>query len=92
MMHGRAVHSNRIFSGPAAHLLSMLCVVMKVLSHASPKKKTKKVKGFKFRTFMGAWFSDNIMAVMGLGSTFSAQPWKGPTRYSCCLLWLKKKL
>ena len=69
----------------------MLCVVMKVPSHASPKKKTKKVKGFKFPAFMGARFSNNIMAVMGLGSTFSAQPWKGPTRYSCCLLWLKNK-
>jgi len=33
----------------------MLCVVMKVLSHASAKKKTKKVKSFKFRTFMVAF-------------------------------------
>ena len=31
----------------------MLCVLMKILSHASKKKKTKRLKGFKFRTFMG---------------------------------------
>ena len=37
---------------------------MKILSHASAKKKTKRIKGFKFRTFMS--FSNDIMAVKGL--------------------------
>ena len=39
-----------IFSGPTTHLLSIL---MKLLSHVSAKKKTKRLKGFKFRTFIG---------------------------------------
>ena len=42
-----------IFSGPVTHLLSMLCVLMKILSNASAKKKTKRLKGFKFRSFIG---------------------------------------
>ena len=32
---------------------SVLCVLMKILSHASAKKKTKILKGFKFGTFIG---------------------------------------
>ena len=35
------------------HLLSMLCVSMKIFSHASVKKKTETIKGFKFYTFIG---------------------------------------
>ena len=31
----------------------MLCVLMKILSHACVKKKTKRLKGFQFRAFMG---------------------------------------
>ena len=34
------------------HLLSMACVLMKILSHASAKKKKKRFKGFKCRTFI----------------------------------------
>ena len=36
------------------HLSSMLCILMKIVLHnyASAKKKTKKLKGFKFRTFI----------------------------------------
>ena len=34
-------------SGPKA---AVLCVLMKILSHASAKKKTKRLKGFRFRT------------------------------------------
>ena len=30
----------------------MLCVLIKVLSHASAIKKTERLKGFKFRTFI----------------------------------------
>ena len=44
-----------MFSGPIAHLLSvlpMLCVLMKILSYASAKKNTKMLKGFKFGTFI----------------------------------------
>ena len=42
----------------------MLCVLVKILSRASAKKKTKRIVGFKFRTFM--LFSNGIMAVRGL--------------------------
>ena len=45
--------ANRIFSGPMTHLLSMLHVSMKILSHASAKKKTQTVKGVKLCTFIG---------------------------------------
>ena len=38
----------------------MLCVLMKILSHASAKKKTKRLKGFEFRTVIS--FSSDIMA------------------------------
>ena len=44
---------NSIFSGPITHLLSMLCVLMKIPSLASAKKKTKRLKGFKFGTLVG---------------------------------------
>ena len=41
-----------IFSGPITNLLSILCVLMKILSHANAKKKKKKKKkraqDFKF--------------------------------------------
>ena len=45
--------SDSIFSGPATYVLAILCVLMKVLSHASAKKKTKMHKCFKFRTVNG---------------------------------------
>ena len=45
--------ANSIFSSPITQLLLMLCVVMKVLPHASAKKKTKRLKGVKFHTFSG---------------------------------------
>ena len=41
--------------GPITHLLSLLRVVMKVLSHASAKKKTKRLKGFKVRVCIGSF-------------------------------------
>ena len=31
-------------------VLSMLCVLMKIISHDSVKKKTERLKGFKFHT------------------------------------------
>ena len=43
----------------------MLCVLMEILSHASAKKKTKRLEGFIFCTFYG-WFSNDVMAVKGL--------------------------
>ena len=42
---------NSIFSGPTAHLLFMQCILVKILSNAGVKKKTKRPKGFKFGTF-----------------------------------------
>ena len=47
-LHGPPTHS--IFSGPITSTL-MLCVLMKLLSHASGRKKTKRLKGFLFHTF-----------------------------------------
>jgi len=35
------------------YLLSTLCVLMKILSHTGAKKKKKRLKGFRFRTFIG---------------------------------------
>ena len=49
------VPASSIFSIPITHLLSMLCVLMAILSHASVKKKTKKLKGFKIHTFTGCF-------------------------------------
>ena len=47
--------ADSIFFGPVTHQLSesMLCVLVKTLSHFSAKKKTKRIKAFKFRIFMG---------------------------------------
>ena len=45
--------ANSVFSDPTTRLLSMLCVLMKILSHATAKKKTKWLKGFIFCTFIG---------------------------------------
>ena len=42
-----------IFSGPVTHLLSVLRVWIKILSHAGAKKKTERLKDLKFRTFIG---------------------------------------
>ena len=39
---------------------------MKILSHTSAKKKTERLKGFRFRTFIGRFSSSDIMAVKGL--------------------------
>ena len=44
---------NGIFSGLITNLFSVLCVSMKILSHASAKKKTKRLKDVKFPTFIG---------------------------------------
>ena len=56
---------NAIFSGPIINLLSLLCVLMKILSHASAKKKTKRLKGFEFHIITGL-FSSYTMAEKGL--------------------------
>ena len=57
--------ANSRFSGPVTHLLSMLCVLMKNLSHASATKETKRLKDFKIRTFIYR-FSSDVMEVKGL--------------------------
>ena len=50
-MDGRACKQD--ISGPITYRLSMLCLLMEILSHASAEKqnKTKRLKGFKFCTF-----------------------------------------
>ena len=40
--------TNSVFSSPVTHLLSVLCVLMKILSHTSVKKKTKRLRGSNF--------------------------------------------
>ena len=47
----------------------MLCILMKILSYAGTEKKTKKLKGFRFRTFTGRFPSD-IVAAKGLRVVF----------------------
>jgi len=58
-------HLQTIFSGHTAHLLSMLCILMKILSHASAKKEDKNDQGFQIWHFYWS-FSSDIMAVKGL--------------------------
>ena len=48
------MHLQTVFSGPIAYLLSVLHGLMKILSHSGATKKTKRFKGFKFGTFIGA--------------------------------------
>ena len=57
--------ADSIYSGPVLHLLSMLCVSMKILSHDSAKKKTKRIQVFKCLHFYELFLSD-ITAVSGL--------------------------
>ena len=45
----------------------MLCVSMEILSRDRAENKTETVKGFKFCTFIGRFYS-GIMAVKGLTS------------------------
>ena len=45
-------------SGPKA---AVLCVLMKILSHASAKKKTKRIKGFRFRTLIGRFLAMSLL-------------------------------
>ena len=63
---GTDAPAKRVVFGRMAHLLSMLRVLIKILSHARAKKKTKRLKDFKFRFFIGR-FSD-IVAVRGLNA------------------------
>ena len=51
----------------------MLCVSMQILSRATAKKKTERVKGFKLCTFIWSFpndimFPSDIMAVKGLSA------------------------
>ena len=50
-MHGRACKQYILRS--CNNLLSTLCVLMKILSHTGAKKKKKRLKYFRFRTFIG---------------------------------------
>ena len=56
-------------------LPSVLCVLMKIFSQASAKKKTKMLKGFKFPKLY--WlFSSEIVAVKGVNLQSVALPTK----------------
>ena len=74
--------ANSLFSGPVTHLFSMLWVLMKILSHANVKKKTKMPKSFKFRNFIGcfqvtsglslSWYQVTVISVVQRMSVCSA--------------------
>ena len=44
----------------------MLYILMKLLSHASVKKKTKRIRGFKFHSSMCRHSSEGVKAVKGV--------------------------
>ena len=55
--------------GPVTDLFSVLCILIKILSHTNEKGGGKKsLNGFKFGTFIGRFPSDVVasMAVKGL--------------------------
>ena len=61
------VSSDSIFSCPVTPLFSVLCILIKILSHASVNQKRKRPKGLKFHSY---WlFSSDIVAVKGLLSS-----------------------
>ena len=57
--------ANRVFSSPITYnLLSKLCILMKILSHASAKRKTKRL--WKFCAFIVFKKRSDITSVKGL--------------------------
>ena len=64
---------NTIFSSPLTHLLSMLCILMKILSHASVKKKTKRLTGLNFAPFLDNFMWHGSEGVLGKQSSNSTQ-------------------
>ena len=70
-MHGRACRE--YFSGPAAHLFSILCVLMKTLSHANVKRRQKclKVSDFALLLVVFKWHhgSEGVNSVAWLRLT-----------------------
>ena len=61
--------ANSIFDGLVTDLLSVLCILIEVLSHARVKGK-KGLHDFKFGIFTGCFLSDSTgtMAVQGLNA------------------------
>ena len=61
------MHTYRIFDGPVANLLSVLCLLIEIFSRAHEKRK-KVLNDFKFGTSFGRFQSDGgaSMAVKGL--------------------------
>ena len=55
----------QLFSGPLTHVLSMLCVFIKLFSHANAKQKTERVSNFSLYWL----FSSDTVAVKGLSHT-----------------------
>ena len=51
LLHNMNVIPNSAFSGPIAHLLSVLYGLMMILPHATVKKKTKTEEGFQIWYF-----------------------------------------
>ena len=80
----RDIPANRPFSGSISHLLSVLCVSVQILSHASVKKKTKGLSGFEFRTFNGHFQVTSHFQVKGLSVILLLD--KGGYPNICCLI------
>ena len=60
------VPTNSIFSGPVIQLLSVMCILMKILSHASVKKKRKGLRISNFTLLFVVFKRHQIVAVKGL--------------------------
>ena len=60
------VPANSICSGPVTQLLSVMCVLMKILSHASVKKKKKGLRISNFALSFVFFKRHQITAVKGL--------------------------
>jgi len=61
-----------MFSGPVTHLLSVLCVLMKILNFYT-QKEDKKAEEFEISQFYWS-FSSDLMAVKGLNGQNPSHP------------------
>ena len=60
--------ADSIFDGPVTNLLSILCILIEIISHAHVGGGGVGLNDFKFGTFIGHFLSDDAtsMAVKGL--------------------------
>ena len=75
LTNARTPLRNSVCSGPITHLLSVLCVWMKILSHASAEKKIKRLRTFILVFFKWYHGSDGVNSVVA---------WRGTVFNECC--------